>query len=362
VEVELDRTLLTMRSREDLVLLALCAFGLNGRHRVVPDDRVAWERWAEETLPADLCDEVHLVWDEGERRRTEGGPSEHVVIAPVNASQFDTTPLVITPHEALALLGRPLRVLLENGRNDRAFVLAFADGASHNALLKAEQEGWIVFETAGGIGELIQRIGTARDSAPREVFRIMYLCDSDAREPGAPSHEAATVRQNLTDLSTLYRRPAGHFGAVLGRRAAENYAPPNDVLAWACDGFGRKRASSIIEQAKTMPGRMMLAGNTGEPGSARRRLLAAIALKELHPNARGFLDMKEGRSHRNQPPKAPTVRTADIVWNTLDAFQQTALLDGFGASFSADFYADRRALKDETGEIAALLATLLERL
>jgi hypothetical protein len=146
-------------------------------------------------------------------------------------------------------------VLLENGRNDRAFVLAFADGASHDALRKAEQEGWVVFETAGGIGELIQRISAARDSAPREVFRTMYLCDSDAREQGALSHEAAIVQQNLTDLSTLYGRPAGHFGAVLGRRAAENYAPPSDVLAWACDGFGRNRASSVIEQAKTTPGR-----------------------------------------------------------------------------------------------------------
>ena len=118
----------------------------------------------------------------------------------------------------------------------------------------------------------------------------------------------------------------------------------------------------MIEQAKTAPGRATLAGEPGELASPRRRLLGAIALKELPPDARKFLDMKEGRWRRNQPPKAPTVRTADVMWNLLDAFQQAALLDGFGASFSADFYGDRRGLKDETGEIAALLTTILERL
>jgi hypothetical protein len=360
VEVELQRDLLTARPREDLLLLALCAFGLAGRHRILPDDRAAWESWAA-TLPAHLTDEVCLVWDEGERRAAVGSPSERVAVAPVAVSQFDTIPLVITPSEALALLGRPLRVLLENGRNDRAFVLAFADGASHQVLVEAEREGWVVFETAGGIGELLKRIDAAPDSAPREVFRTMYLCDSDARQPGTPSNEAVTVQQNLTDLSALYGRPAGYFGAVLGRRAAENYAPPSDVLAWACAGFGR-RAPGVIQQAKTASGRMMLAGEPGQPASARRRLLAAIALKELPPDARGFLDMKEGRWHRNTPPKPDTVRTIDIVWNPLDAFQQVALLDGFGAGFSADFYGTRRGLKDETGEVAALLATILERL
>ena len=360
MEVELRRDLLTARPREELALLALCAFGLSRRHRVVPDDREAWKPWVE-ALPADLRDEVRLAWDESEQRVANGSPSERVVVAPGATSQFDKTPLVVTPSEALTLLGRPLRVLLENGRNDRAFVLAFADLATRRALEAAEREGWIVFETAGGLGELLLRIVAAPSSAEREVFRTMYLCDSDAQEPGKPSHQAATVQQNLADLSVLYERRADYFGAVLGRRAAENYAPPKEVLTWACNTFGRK-ASSLIEQAKAVPGRTVLAGDTGEPASAKRRLLAAIALKELNPDSRGFLDMKEGRWRKNKPPKDDIARTVDSVWNLLDPFQKAALLDGFGSAFSADFYADRRGLMDETGEITRLLATLLERL
>lgn len=217
-----------------------------------------------------------------------------------------------------------------------------------------------MFETAGGIGELTQRIGAAPDGAPREVFRTIYLCDSDAREPGAPSHDATLVQQCLTNLSIQYGRPRSHFGAVLGRRAAENYAPPSEVLAWACAVFG-KRASRLVEQAKTAPGRATLAGEPGEPASPRRRLLGAVALKELPTDARKFLDMKEGRC-RDKPPRAPIIRTPDVVWNLLDSFQKSALFNGFGANFSEDFYGTRRGMKDETGEIEALLTTILERL
>lgn len=359
MHVELDQTLLTAAPREELALLAICAFGLAGRHRIVPDDRRNWERWAE-GLPPDLADEVRLVWDEGERRVAEGTRSEWVRVAPVAATQFHTVPLVVEPGEALTLLGRPLRVLLENGRNDRSFMLAFADDAAKKVLREAEQEGWIVFETAGGIGEIVKRMETP-DSEPREVFRTMYLCDSDAREPGQPSDNATFIQKKLADLTARYLRPSGHFGVVLARRAAENYAPPSEVLAWACDTFGNNRASGVIEQSKTQTGRATLVGQPGDSGSPKRRLLAAIALRELGADTRAFLDMKEGR-HKKASDGGFAIRTIDLIWNQLDAFQQAALLNGLGASFSAEFYGTRVGLTDETGEITALIATILERL
>lgn len=360
MEVELDRSLLTAQPREDLVLLAICAFGLLGRHRIVPDDRAAWDEWAAK-LPAELAEEVLLAWDESERRVSVGGPSERVEVVPVGPAHFGRTPIILTPTEALALLGRPLRVLLENGRNDRAFILAFADEATQRALHKAERDGWVVFETAGGINELAERVEAARESAPREIFRTMYLCDSDALEPGALSDVANSIQQRLTALTAKFQRRPSHFGAVLSRRAAENYAPPGAVLCWARDNFGPD-AWRVIQQAQTLTARTNLAKGTGVANSSRRRLLAAIALTELSPTVRGFIDMKEGRLRRNKPPKADIVRTADIVWNELDAFQQAALFDGFGADFSASFYATQRGLQDETGEIRALLAAIMERI
>lgn len=282
MEVELDRALLTARPRDDLVLLAICAFGHLGRHRIVPDDRAAWDRWAE-TLPPDLEEEVRLAWDESERRASGGGRSERLAVVPVEPAQFRQNPIVLTPIEALALLGRPLRVLLENGRYDRAFVLAFADEATRRALCEAERDGWVVFETAGGITELVERVKAAQDSAPREVFRTMYLCDSDALEPGVPSGVAANVKQGLTALAKTFQRQASHFGSVLSRRAAENYAPPEAVLCWARDGFGPD-AWRLIQQARIPAERAKLArslkvqrvsrrphGNRSRAGTSRPR-------------------------------------------------------------------------------------------
>ena len=198
----------------------------------------------------------------------------------------------------------------------------------------------------------------AAKSAPMEVMRTIYLCDSDAIEAGVPSDSAAKVKRHLTSLEKRFNRPPLHFGRVLTRRAAENYAPPGAVLTWAVAEFDGD-AWRLVHQAESPTGRQQLAIGTGSAGGPRRRLLAAIALKELqkHPEkVCEVLDMKEGRGPSDGR------RTADKVWSELDPFQQAVLADGFGGSFSARFYLDQRHLRDETGEIGGFLGKILERL
>lgn len=359
MEVELNQALLATRPRDDLTLLALCAFGLSGRHRVLPDRRELWNNWAAQ-LPTHIAEEVYFAWDASESQASIGNASESISVRPVVPLEFGRSPIELSPSEALALLGRPLRILLENGRNDRAFLLAFADGPSRTALENAEREGWIVFETAGGIGELLHRIQDAPNAAPREVFRAIYICDSDARESGRPSTESVNVQSALSQLSSRYHRSSGYFGIVLSRRAAENYAPPAAILDWAST-LEPRQLSGAMKQASTPEGRGALAGQPGAQGSSRRRILAAIAFRELSTDLRCFLDMKEGRERRSGSGQR-TVRTADVVWNRLDEFQQAVLFNGFGATFAAEFYTDRTDLPDETGEIANFLRTIKERL
>ena len=358
MEVELDDTLLTARPCEELAVLAICALGWAERHRVLPRNQTAWDAWAK-TLPRDLADQVELVWKESRRRSIQGPRSEQVRVVPTSSNLFDQQPIVLTPREALNLLGRPLRVFLENGRYDRAFLLAFADEATRKVLLHAEQAGWLVFETAGGITELVARaLDAATHPAPREAFRTMYQCDSDAREPGKPEDPADSINKSLVELGLRYGRPPAHFGMVLTRRAAENYAPPGEVLTWAANNFG-KQAFELIQQAKTSQERAVLTIGTGNAGSQRRHVLAAIALRELEQDKKGavlaHLDMKNGRLYKGN------LRNAQVIWDQLDAFQQAALEDGFGASFSDAFYRNRRSLRDSSGEISPFLAKLVER-
>ena len=358
MEVELKRALLDSPSTETLLILALCAFGVQGRHRILPDDRNRWNQWAAQ-LPPGLADEVRLTWDESERRATLGGHSERVQVRPIGAPVFAQEPIVVDPANALALLGRPLRLILENGRNDRAFLLAFTDDSTRRVLKQAEDAGWLVFETGGGIGELKVRTNAARRSQPVEVLRTMYLCDSDATELNVPSDEAAAVKGHLSKLEKRFSRPPLYFGQVLKRRAAENYAPPGAVLTWAVDEFGKDEAWSLIHLSKSKDTRQTLAIGAGAAGTPRRRILAAIAFKELQKNPEKVcevLDMKEGRG------PADARRTKDKAWNALDRFQQAALVDGFGSSFSARFYLGQQHLSDETGEIIGFLKKILERL
>jgi hypothetical protein len=358
MEVELDTALLTSGPTESLLILALCAFGAQQRHRIRPDVRPVWDEWADR-LPPDLADELRLAWDESERRATLGGPAERVQVRPGTAPNFAQAPIVVDPANALALLGRPLRIMLENGRTDRAFVLAFADKAVARALKQAEEAGWLVFESCGGISEMLLHATAAQRSAPMDVLRTIYLCDSDATVPGVPSASATKVKSALARLERRFSRLPPYFGQALQRRAAENYAPPGAVLTWAIAEFDRDDAHRLIEQAKTRDGRQSLAIAAGKAGTPRRRLLAAIAIKELQPHHEKVcevLDMKEGRG-----PVASR-RTTDKVWNALDSFQKAVLADGFGSSFSARFYLDQQHLRDETGEISGFIGTILERL
>jgi len=353
VEVELSRELLTDAPTEMLLIMALCALGMVARHRVVPDDRSLWNPWVNKLPPA-LAEEVRYAWDEGERRIAEGGESERIVVRP-SSPNFRQTPIQLPPIEALSLLGRPLQVVLENGRNDRAFLLAFADRATREAIVYAEDAGWLAFEMGGGIGEIALRIESALGAKDDQIFRTMYLSDSDAREAGALSDEASRVQASLATLGATFARYPSHFGRVLARRAAENYAPPSAVLTWARDAAGLD-AWRLIAEAKSPAERARLAIGAGTAGSARRRLLAAVALGELPTHLRGFIDMKHGRERED------AIRTDDAVWNALDEYQKAALRDGFGGSFSVEFYGSQTELSDETKEISGFLGKILERL
>jgi len=355
MEVELHTSLLSDQTSDTLLLLALCAFGMHERHVVLVDDRVSWNRWAE-TFPVAVRDELQVVWERGEQRASLGPPRERIRVLPNTPVVFNTPDIAANPSNAFALLGRPLRILLENGRNDRAFLLAFADRATHDTLIEAEQAGWLAFETAGGIGELKVRLLEAADS-PMDVMRTMYLCDSDVRTPAALSTDAESVSDSLEALHREFHRPPREhfFGLVLTRRSAENYAPPGDVLQWACSRYGRD-SWDLIRKAGTVPGRKGLSDGPGSPGGTRRQLLAAIALRELPPEIRAFLDFKEGYKDSNG-----NIRTDLTIWKELDSFQQCVLRNGFGKTFSASFYSQRKGLVDETGEIQEFVRNIARR-
>ena len=353
MEVELGGSLLTAQGPDILLLLSICAFGFMGRHRIVTHDRTQWEQWAQQ-LPTDLSDELRLVWDDGEQRAAVGAAAERIGVRARGPLEIHSDQITMNPQDAVALLGRPLRILLENGRTDRLFLLAFADRPTRTLLERAEQAGWLVFETAGGIGELRLRL-SQDDVSAIDALRLLYLCDSDAREPGAYSSDAVDVRDGIQRLAARFNRGVTYFGRVLGRRSSENYAPPREVLLWAMGMVGPDAHILITKSAD--PGtRVALCRNPGAAQTPRRHLLAALALKELPLEVRAHIDMKEGRGD------SPDFRTVDAIWDRLDVFQKAVLCDGFGKKFAPRFYKELSGLSDENGEMATMLKHIVERL
>lgn len=348
MDVELDSALI--RSGDALTLLAICAMGLSNRHRILCDDRTTWNAWAD-TFGCSLSGELRAAWDGSEEAASRGRRSTPLRVAPSGRSTDLTAGLQLPPEEALLLLARPLRVLLENGRNDRGFLLAFADEAMRTRLEQAESLGWLVFETAGGIGELKVRLEDQKNVPELQHLRTIYLCDSDARQPRQLSSDAREIDGELGKLIARFKARSGFFGKVLTRRAAENYAPPGMVLTWASRLV--KDAHLIIQDAVVKVRRQSLSAGRGNAGSDRRSLLGAIALKELsQTTVVHVIDMKDGKNG-----------TDATLWNTsLDAFQKAALENGFGKTFSQKFYGSQRGLVDSTGEVAAFLKNVSEQL
>jgi len=353
MEVELDSGLLDDSGRDDLALLGLCAFGLSGRHRVVRDENEVWEGWAG-GFGKSLKEELLTAWKNSEQSVGTGRKGARVRVTNAKRS-LEVGGLQLPPNEAFNLLARPLRILLENGRNDRAFLLAFADAAAWARLTAAESEGWLEFETAGGIGELKARLKDVPQRSEQHLLRTLYLCDSDAKHPDVPSPEAEEVRNGLHGLSKRFSGREAYFGSVLKRRAAENYAPAAAVVSWAQSLD--PSLYTLFGEAKDASKRRQLVNSVGQPGTPRRLLLAAIALKEIsqaQPTAVHVLDMKQGYDGGR--------RTTPECWERLDLFQQAALQDGFGTNFSASFYPHQRNLSDESGEISAFLKNVSEQL
>lgn len=348
MRVEFATDLLERGAADRLLLLGILAFGANGRHRVLAADRPRYDAWVECLGDPELRDEVRLVFDEGERLEALGARSQGLEVAVDSANSVS---LVF----AFTLLGYPLRVLLENGRTDRDFLLAFADSATREKLEVAERNGWILFETGGGIGEVRKRLVEFAPS-PWARDRVYCVVDSDARAPGAISDGADKVISMLEDLASESALTVPEIGTVLSRRAVENYVDAQVLKRWLCTRLGQAAASKAIRRWERSrdAGESEVRGKTGPVGSYLRALFAVLALEKAPPVVWDHLDFSDGRGEKGN-------RTAASIWEQLSPLAQSVLERGFTKPLLREFFAEQTDMSDTTGEIRPILNTILER-
>jgi hypothetical protein len=128
--------------------------------------------------------------------------------------------------------------LVENGVNDRMFVLAVASPEAKKRLLELEREASIEFKNGGGLGTMRQVLKQDLNSQTHVPLRSWVLFDSDAASPGAPSNESQLLR-------TLCVNHRVHFHQI-NRRSIENYIPPAALRQWVFATTRRKAKRPLL--------------------------------------------------------------------------------------------------------------------
>ncbi|WP_137151791.1 hypothetical protein [Devosia sp. FKR38] len=275
-------------------LAKLAYFALEGRHRIAISDESdpAFKAWLASRLEQDRH-EWEFVLDSALLASAREPARLEIEIVPANLpSNWNSDPPQLQLAAAINALDKPIRVIVENGLNDRAFLLAMATNEHRSALEHAERSGFLEFSNGGGITTLLQIIVASCSSRGSDSIRTHVLVDSDALQPNAPSEQSENVR-SFCDSKLVWCHQ-------LERRAIENYLPPDLLRGWA--------------YAQNKP-------------TAQQAFDAYISMS---PDQRRHYNMKKGFKG-DAARQGPTSGT---LYGGLELSVASALSDGFGTSIA----------------------------
>jgi macrodomain Ter protein organizer (MatP/YcbG family) len=220
-----------------LALLAVCA---ERRHTLLLDEKRSQQvsAWMDVHLHSQgaLRRRIHQILEENRRRYSHASPEDARIT--VTREPTDWARARIKPKQAVRLLQRPLKLLVENSRNDGAFLQLMAEPADRRQLQEALEQGWIEFEMGGGIPEIRHRLQLLADAASNndtsmiERARLWLMYDRDAH-PGDRSQESEASRE-VRELAERILTPWKLKFHQLERRAIENYVPARTLRDWWC--------------------------------------------------------------------------------------------------------------------------------
>jgi hypothetical protein len=257
MRVYLDERLFESEGVDPLGIIELIGHARDGRHRILLQPafrdqdtqdlpRNKWMRGQEERLRRQLA----RLLETSASAASSGDPGAPRITV-IDSEQSDWTAGRLAVLDALRLLRTPLKVLVENRRNDWLFLLAMVDEAHRRALRAAEQERWLEVDNGGGIDDLAKRLrdfcsSTTKDSAWHiERLRTWVMFDRDAAEedPRQPS----PVSRHLLDLccEDVLQGPWPFPVLQLSRRTIESYLPLEALAARGSAKNGVDRLSAL---------------------------------------------------------------------------------------------------------------------
>jgi hypothetical protein len=303
-------------------LLSIFTLGVRERHRVVLDSSgPEYQSWlgALDAWSRQMCMEV-VGWS---LKAEAHGAAKHAIRV-VRSGTSIWSPPALTLEDALDLLHRPYRLLVENAYADSAFVLCMARPEERRFIEGRIDREWLEVETCGGIGGLARRAKTLQERL-RESLRCSAIFDCDALRPGAPSTHAKAAKEACGQA--LHHH-------MLQRRAIENYLPLGALQRWCDERRGKE---------------------------ARRRKAKVRAFSRLERSQRDHFHVKSGLKKDDKAGAPP-----NPLFAGLNEHDRGKLHDGFGSRiaelFERDVWEDE--LKRDGGwhELRPFIEELIERI
>ncbi len=188
---------------------------------VEPPEAPELKLWTDTLTPAQR-DEIELILDAGVERQLRDPPMSVVRVADVEDAEWEGTVPRLPLRGAIALLRKPLRVLIE-GVHDEAFLHATVPH-----FYRARFEDWskrelLKVEHRGGLQNLHHALEQECEVRERRL-RLFVMFDSDARKPGEPHRESKKVARFCKNKKLAHHQ--------LQRRAIDNYIPPRRLKDW----------------------------------------------------------------------------------------------------------------------------------
>ncbi|MDI1366455.1 MAG: hypothetical protein PSX79_16620 [bacterium] len=169
--------------------------------------------------------DTQLAWTTRDAAQHRITPIE-VIAGP--ASDWGATPPQLTTTDALSLVDTPFKILLENGRFDRAFLLAMMPSSFRPFFEWLEHTDQLMFFGTGGLGELKKVVDEQVSRKEHRRLTHWAMFDSDAGAPGERSRDARQAVEACQERQVPFH--------ILQRRALENYVPKAALFDWANSG------------------------------------------------------------------------------------------------------------------------------
>jgi|GEM_PF-3955217 len=331
MRIILDKSVLQPDAVDQLALLAVIQQCREPDRHFLVAAKEEFDRWRAQ-MPKNLSNAVETVLRSGATQRRSRSTPEVKIVAGKSCwrnknDAGDDCPK-LSPADAVRLLQVPLCVLVENARSDGAFIQRMSLGSNRERLERALRMGWLMFEQAGGLGEMTKMLDKIRnldDAKPETWVRWLRLCvvfDRDAHEEDCtfPSEDSDKALEALNALRSTVGQNWPR-GFRLERRAIENYLPKAGLESYV----GRVVKDRNEQSRRKSAFDAYYHPQMNDPNGSDR-LRASYCVPE------GLNKDKKDTSH---------------IYANLDDERKEALAKGFGKDVKHLWKEERPGLKDE---------------